>query len=343
MSRVDDDRQAQRATERLALQKREQELKAKERSTQESAFSRLVGQGNAQKQVAQERPGQAAQSAIAKLRASLAESGEKAHAFSEAQARAAKDGAADSSSRMNARSSAQAHGALADAGRQADGAGQALHAESRAQGEAASGMAAQGRAAEGGANAGRSSERAQQGRSADAARTREGLEEKAAGTSQGGRGTGGAGRAGDERIQRESNQGGGGQKGGDNKDGAGGAPANFRFNPALMAPVPVSQKRDLAGSDRLRRLANEIAQKIVERVRVGTNKAGASEFQIDLRQDVLSGLSIKVASKHGRISMVFSGRDGETLKALQEQAEGLKDALQQRGLKLEDMKFERVG
>ncbi|MEN9799369.1 MAG: hypothetical protein RL653_3065 [Pseudomonadota bacterium] len=342
MSRVDDDRQAQRATERLALQKREQELKAKERSTQESAFSRLVGQGNAQKQVAQERPGQAAQSAIAKLRASLAESGEKAHAFSEAQARASKDGAADSSSRMSARTSAQAQGALAEAGRQADGTGQALHADARSQGEAASGMAARDRAAEGGASAGRSSERAQQGRSADSARTREGLEEKATGQSQGGRGAAGAGRSGDERVQREGNQG-GGQKGGDNKDGAGGAPASFRFNPALMSPVPVAQKRDLAGSDRLRRLANEIAQKIVERVRVGTNKAGASEFQIDLRQDVLAGLSIKVASKHGRISMVFSGRDGETLKALEGQAEGLKDALQQRGLRLEDMKFERVG
>ncbi|MBM4381683.1 MAG: flagellar hook-length control protein FliK, partial [Deltaproteobacteria bacterium] len=153
-----------------------------------------------------------------------------------------------------------------------------------------------------------------------------------------------AGRAGEGELRADADKGGGGggQKNNDSKDGAGAAPAGFRFNPALMAPVPVAQKRDLAGSDRLRRIANEIAQKIVERVRVGTNRAGASEFQIDLRQDVLSGLSIKVSSRHGRISMVFAGRDGDTLKQLEAQADGLKEALSQRGLQLEQMKFERT-
>ncbi|MBZ4335758.1 flagellar hook-length control protein FliK [Corallococcus interemptor] len=126
------------------------------------------------------------------------------------------------------------------------------------------------------------------------------------------------------------------------KDDKGGqmAAAGFRFNPALMAPVPVAKPKDTAGSERLRAMANEIAQKIVERVRVGTNAAGNAEFQIDLRGDVLNGLSIKVSAKNGKISAVFSGNDRDTLKMLEEQSDGLRSALGGRGLALENLRFE---
>jgi hypothetical protein len=107
-----------------------------------------------------------------------------------------------------------------------------------------------------------------------------------------------------------------------------------------MAPVPVAQKNTTTGSDRLRRIATEIAQKIVERVRVGTNAAGNAEFQIDLRSNVLSGLQVKVSAKNGRISAVFSGSDKDVLKMLEEHEESLKGALQSRGLMLERFKVE---
>jgi hypothetical protein len=126
----------------------------------------------------------------------------------------------------------------------------------------------------------------------------------------------------------------------DDKGGQMAAAAGFRFNPALMAPVPVAKPKDTAGSERLRAMANEIAQKIVERVRVGTNAAGNAEFQIDLRGDVLNGLSIKVSAKNGKISATFSGSDRDTLKLLEEQSDGLRSALGGRGLALENLRFE---
>ncbi|NVJ05090.1 flagellar hook-length control protein FliK [Myxococcus sp. AM001] len=136
----------------------------------------------------------------------------------------------------------------------------------------------------------------------------------------------------------------GGGKGGGGKDKKeGGAEAmapGFRFNPALMAPVPVAKPKDTAGSERLRALATEIAQKIVDRVRVGTNAAGNAEFQIDLRGDVLSGLSIKVSARNGKISATFSGSNREVLKQLEGASEGLRSALSGRGLRLEDVRFE---
>ncbi|MCP3097618.1 flagellar hook-length control protein FliK [Myxococcus sp. K15C18031901] len=135
-------------------------------------------------------------------------------------------------------------------------------------------------------------------------------------------------------------KGGGGGGGKDKKEGGAEMAPGFRFNPALMAPVPVAKPKDTAGSERLRAMASEIAQKIVERVRVGTNAAGMAEFQIDLRGDVLNGLSIKVSARNGKISATFSGTNRDTLKLLEEHSEGLRTALGGRGLKLENIRFE---
>ncbi|QQR46733.1 flagellar hook-length control protein FliK [Myxococcus xanthus] len=144
-------------------------------------------------------------------------------------------------------------------------------------------------------------------------------------------------------IRADADAGGGKGSGGgkDKKDGGSESIApGFRFNPALMAPVPVAKPKDTAGSERLRALATEIAQKIVDRVRVGTNAAGNAEFQIDLRGDVLSGLSIKVSARNGKISATFSGSNREVLKQLEGASEGLRSALSGRGLRLEDVRFE---
>jgi hypothetical protein len=174
----------------------------------------------------------------------------------------------------------------------------------------------------------------------DSKKTNEALEEK--GAANVGKGGKAFGQKGDLKADADTGKGGSGgqQKDGKKEGNPGGVPAGFRFNPVLMAPVPVAQKSNVGSSDRLRRIANEIAQKIVERVRVGKNAAGAAEFQIDLRSNVLSGLSIKVQSQQGKISMVFSGSDKDTLKYIEEQVEGLKESLSSRGLKLSDLKFE---
>jgi hypothetical protein len=107
-----------------------------------------------------------------------------------------------------------------------------------------------------------------------------------------------------------------------------------------MAPVAVAQPRTGAMSEKLRALANEIAQKIVQNVRVGTNRAGEAEFQIDLKSSVLNGLQIKVSGRRGKITAVFSGSDAEVLKLIKQNAEGLKSALQGRGLTLAELRIE---
>ena len=149
----------------------------------------------------------------------------------------------------------------------------------------------------------------------------------------------GAGKEPQKRGMVDRDGGGKGQGGGQgSKDND--ASASFRLNPALLAPPPIAKPKDSGASARLRALANEIAQKIVQRVRVGMNAAGEAEFQISLRSNILSGLDIRVAGSKGRIKAVFSGKDREVLKLLEERKDELIRALKGRGLILEELRIE---
>jgi hypothetical protein len=326
MSRVEDDREEARLAERLLQQRRAEEARKTNKTAQDSQFSRMVTQQKTEQGKGEEQV--TARSAIEEmLAASEAEAHDEAHTTEARQQGSAAD-QRGFQSRMGAKSTDQkvalgqrSLGQRAQSSKLAGDASDAAASQGRSNDKAAAGKGAAGRAAD--AKSGREllSERAQ-----------------AADEAQDAKGGDGAGKEKGD-IKTDADKGGGGkQQGGGDKKGD--VPQGFRFNPALMAPVPVAQKNTTVGSDRLRRIASEIAQKIVERVRVGTNAAGNAEFQIDLRSNVLSGLQVKVSAKNGRISAVFSGSDKEVLKMLEEHEESLKGALQSRGLMLERFKVE---
>jgi hypothetical protein len=296
MSRVEDDRQAQKAAERLVQEKRLQESKAKQRQEGESAFSKLVQQ---QKSAQAQQPPQ--QNLGKSVLARLQQQG--------------KAGDLRGQQRQTGMSEGQVSG-----GRQPE-----------------SPQMAQARKQDQGVTQTRVESRA-----ADAKDTSKALDERGEALDKDSDNAAMGVQARREKGPIKADADGGGKGGGDGKDKKDGAEAaaSFRFNPALMAPVPVAKPKPSSGSERLRAIANEIAQKIVERVRVGTNAAGNAEFQIDLRNDVLKGLSIKLSAKNGKIHATFSGSDKEVLKMLEEQRETLKNALAGRGLTLEELRVE---
>ncbi|WP_224369361.1 flagellar hook-length control protein FliK [Hyalangium versicolor] len=329
MSRVEDDRQADQIAQRLLQEKQRAEAKTKQAKDGENAFSKLVQQSQTSKtfqtQQKQETKQSLAQQVLARVK-----DGTGTEAKQQEAATTRETGQRQETGKAQGRQEAKnvdEHVHTAQAG-EAEHVASGQAAET-AQGELMSTDRAQGREA---------SETRSESRASDAKSDRD---TKAGDRSEAGRLAGRSGMKGDLKADADSS---GGQSGGGNKDGKQGgeaaAAAGFRFNPALMAPVPVAQPKASAGSDRLRAIANEIAQKIVERVRVGTNGAGAAEFQIDLRSNVLNGLSIKLSAKNGKIQAVFSGKDRDVLKMIEEQSEGLKSALQGRGLKLENLRFE---
>ena len=329
MSRVDDDRQAARAAERQMETRRNEELQKGKKAAESTTFKKLVGQQQTQAQVQQrqsaEKQHELGKSAIASLL-----EGSEAHAKDETKG--AREGqqtftarlkGSNASENLNkaARSEGEHQQAVGEGGRQVDQ--QSTQTAQTDKGNTSRGL---------------------EGRKADAAHGRAALEEAHESSEVSSTGAAAAGGARGEKgdLKADADKGGGGQGGGGQKDGKD-SPAmqpGFRFNPALMAPVPVAKQKDVSGSERLRKVANELAQKIVEKVRIGTNAAGKVEFQIDLRSDVLKGLSVKVSSHNGKIKAVFQGSDRDVMKLIEEQKESLTKALAARGLTLEDFKIE---
>ncbi|MEW6433485.1 MAG: flagellar hook-length control protein FliK [Myxococcota bacterium] len=328
MSRVEDDREAARLAAKLAEARRNEEVQKNRKAQENSAFSKLVGKQKEQAQVAQQ--DNLARSAIAELLES-AEAGQMSELQAQQAAHSQRGQESQFKSKIGAkafeqkiRASGKEESARSDQGRVTDNQGQAQALISRAAD-------------------GASAARAAEGRSGDAKVSREGLEERkeASDAAAAGRSAGAAaGKSGKGELKTDADKGGGGQQGGGKDQKDGGVAPGFRFNPALMAPVPVAAKKEATGSERLRKVANELAQKIVERVRIGTNAAGKVEFQVDLRSDVLAGLSVKVSANNGKITAVFQGSDKDVLKMLEEHEDALKEALSARGLKLEDFKIE---
>jgi hypothetical protein len=327
MSRVDEDRDAARIAAKLAEAKRAEEAHKNKKAQENSAFSRLVGKQKDQAQVSQQ--DNLARSAIAELLESA-----DAGAMSEAAAQQAAQNQRGQESQFKSKLGARA-----------------FEQKGRADGKADSSRAEQGRAADTQGQSATSQSRSAdtsntaksaEGRRGDAKVSNESIEERkeSSDAAAAGRSAGAGASKGKGELKTDADKGGGQQGGGkDQKDGSAMGPG-FRFNPALMAPVPVAAKKEATGSERLRKVANELAQKIVERVRVGTNAAGKVEFQVDLRGDVLKGLSMKISAHNGKISAVFQGSDKDVLKLIEEHEDALKEALTARGLKLEDFKIE---
>lgn len=335
MSRVDDDRDAARVAARLAEAKRTEEGQKSKKAAENNAFSKLVQGQKKEAQVKQE--GNLARSAIAQL----LEAAEAGHAD---EAKHLEQGAQGTQQESAFKSKLGNKGQEQKVQQNSRSDGKQLE-QVKDQGGQELSQTASSRTADQAGNA-----KAAQGRSGDAKVSRERLDErKEAGESSSSSASSGAsaasakGEKGD--IKADADKGGGQQGGGKDKDGGGAAAANpgFRFNPALMQPMSVAKAKEASGSERLRKVANELAQKIVENVRIGTNAMGKTEFQIDLKGDVLAGLSVKVSAKNGKISAVFSGSDKDVLKMIEEQGDALKAALGARGLTLEDFKTEARG
>jgi len=325
MSRVDD-RDAERAAARLQEAKRQDDAQKTKKLNENSAFKKLVGSqqqqaqaGQAQRQQAAQQEGGLAKSAIAEL---------LGHADAEKMGDTSRQEASSFKSRLG--ESQQ---------------GERVQTSSRQEGEVSGQVREQSSQSTGQSNEAAKGDRTTGARSSEAhksesAASSERAEERGEASSSSGNAAAGGARGEKGGVKTDADKGGGQQGQKDGKDGAQMANPGFRFNPALMAPVSVAKTKEASGSERLRKVANELAQKIVERVRIGTNAAGKMEFQVDLKDDVLAGLSLKISAHNGKIKAVFQGSDKDVLKMIEEQGESLKKALGARGLTLEDMKFE---
>jgi len=65
------------------------------------------------------------------------------------------------------------------------------------------------------------------------------------------------------------------------------------------------------------RLPTDVLQSIVDKVFVGMNKEGLSEFHIQFKDNVLAGSSLKISAKNGKVSATFTTTNANVKRLIQ--------------------------
>jgi len=140
------------------------------------------------------------------------------------------------------------------------------------------------------------------------------------------------------RDDREGQQGGGGNlDGGDSGNQSQLASGAGAVAQAEGAQTAATQQVQGATAPRI---SPELVQQLVERVLVGVNKEGLSEFQIEFKQDVLAGSRLSITAKDGKISAKFHTDDTNIGRLLKASEGELARAFGRKGLTLERLEVE---
>jgi hypothetical protein len=84
----------------------------------------------------------------------------------------------------------------------------------------------------------------------------------------------------------------------------------------------------------------EVMQQIVERVMVGVNKEGLSEFHIEFKENVLAGSSLRLTAQGGKVSAHFRTTDANVKRLLQASEGPLARAFARKGMSLDTLEVE---
>ena len=142
-------------------------------------------------------------------------------------------------------------------------------------------------------------------------------------------------------IDGEARRGGGGMGGdgnldseaGDNPRGQG---AGIQGAAAASDPQAAAEVRGA----QVPQLPPEVIKQIVDRVMVGVSEEGLNTFVIQFKDDVLSGASLQINAKDGKISAKFKTTDKNTGRLLKASEGALSRVFAQKGMSLESFAVE---
>lgn len=87
-------------------------------------------------------------------------------------------------------------------------------------------------------------------------------------------------------------------------------------------------------------LPPELVKKIVESVRVGQNRVGATEMQIGLKSTVFEGMNVKVSSQDGIVNVVMEVEQMAAKDQLEAEITKLQEQLESKGLVVGDIEVQ---
>lgn len=85
------------------------------------------------------------------------------------------------------------------------------------------------------------------------------------------------------------------------------------------------------------RVPTAMLDKMVEHCRVGVNAAGATEFQMELKGDVLGGLKMRLSMEDGGLKAIFVAENADVRKFIDGNLQDLKRALEDKGIQIKDL------
>lgn len=146
------------------------------------------------------------------------------------------------------------------------------------------------------------------------------------------------------RTKQDGGGGGGGREGYGASSGKRELAKTLVRHGAKSVPVDLSSKfsgRLAKAMDAVRSqspaLTQQVLNKIVQFVRVGINRKGEKEIQVELSDRIFRGLKLRVIARGGKIAVHFKTSDPNGRKAFEENREAIEDALAKKGIEVDEI------
>jgi len=85
-------------------------------------------------------------------------------------------------------------------------------------------------------------------------------------------------------------------------------------------------------------LSQAILNQLVSYVRMGINRMGDKEIQIDLHEKIFRGLKLRVTAHKGKVGIHFLAADAKTRTIFEKNTDAIRDALEKKGILVEDIR-----
>lgn len=85
-------------------------------------------------------------------------------------------------------------------------------------------------------------------------------------------------------------------------------------------------------------LPQEVLNQVVRYVRIGLNKQGNKEVELDLHQNVFKGLRLRFSSRHGKVDLHFLAANAEVRDLFERESPQIREALEKKGIAVENIR-----
>ncbi len=91
-----------------------------------------------------------------------------------------------------------------------------------------------------------------------------------------------------------------------------------------------------SGPDRAQ-MTQQVLNQLIQYVKIGMNRKGEKEIQIDLHEKIFKGLKLRVISREGKVAVMFSSSDRKGREVLEKNKDDISRALKDKGIEVDEI------